>query len=68
MALLLTVATGAWAQDPDPNDLTPNADGTEWTLASMPEYDVELEVTYYTDDELNQMAADEVIAKITAIH
>ncbi len=48
-------------------DLTPNADGTEWTLASMPEYDVELEVTYYTDAELDQMAADEVIAKITAI-
>ena len=29
-------------------DLTPNADGTEWTLSTMPEYDVELEVTYYT--------------------
>ena len=28
MALLLTVATGAWAQDPDPIDLTPSADGT----------------------------------------
>ena len=27
MALLLTVATGAWAQDPAPIDLTPNADG-----------------------------------------
>ena len=48
-------------------DLTPNADGTEWTLSTMPEYDVELEVTYYTDAELDQMAADEVIAKITAI-
>ena len=48
-------------------DLTPNADGTEWTLSTMPEYEVELEVTYYTDAELDQMAADEVIAKITAI-
>jgi len=67
MALLLTVATGAWAQDPDPIDLTPSADGTVWTLSTMPEYDVELEVTYYTDEELDQMAADEVIAKITAI-
>ena len=67
MALLLTVATGAWAQDPDPIDLTPSADGTMWTLSTMPEYDVELEVTYYTDAELDQMAADEVIAKITAI-
>ena len=36
-------------------DLTPNADGTEWTLASMPEYDVELEVTYYTDEEVAEM-------------
>ena len=26
MALLLTLATGAWAQDPDPIDLTPSAD------------------------------------------
>ena len=51
MALLLTLATGAWAQDPDPIDLTPSADGTVWTLSTMPEYDVELEVTYYTDDE-----------------
>lgn len=67
MALLLTVATGAWAQDPDPIDLTPSADGTVWTLSTLPEYDVELEVTYYTDAELDQMAADEVIAKITAI-
>ena len=49
MALLLTLATGAWAQDPDPIDLTPSADGTVWTLSTMPEYDVELEVTYYTD-------------------
>ena len=48
-------------------DLTSNADGTVWTLSTMPEYDVELEVTYYTDAELDQMAADEVIAKITAI-
>jgi len=67
MALLLTAATGAWAQDPDPIELTPSADGTVWTLATMPDYDVELEVTYYTDEELDQMAADEVIAKINAI-
>ena len=25
MALLLTLATGAWAQDPDPIELTPSA-------------------------------------------
>ena len=28
-------------------DLTPNDDGTVWTLSTMPEYDVELEVEYY---------------------
>ena len=55
MALLLTVATGAWAQDPDPIDLTPSADGTVWTLSTMPEYDTELEVTYYTDEEVAEM-------------
>ena len=55
MALLLTLATGAWAQDPDPIDLTPSADGTVWTLSTMPEYDVELEVTYYTDEEIAEM-------------
>ena len=36
MALLLTAATGAWAQDPDPIDLTSSANGTVWTLSSMP--------------------------------
>ena len=53
MALLLTVATGAWADDdPAPIDLTPSADGTVWTLSTMPEYDVELEVTYYTKNSV----------------
>ena len=48
MALLLTVATGAWADDdPDPIDLTPSANGTVWTLSTMPGYDVELEIEYY---------------------
>ena len=36
MPLLLTAATGAWAQDPDPIDLTPSADGTVWTLSPSP--------------------------------
>ena len=44
MALLLTVATGAWTQDPAPIDLTPSADGTVWTLSTTPEYDVEKSV------------------------
>ena len=33
-------------------DLTPSADGTVWTLSTMPEYDVELEVTYYTKNSV----------------
>ena len=37
---------------PDPIDLTPSADGTVWTLSTMPEYDVELEVTYYTKNSV----------------
>ena len=45
MALLLTVATGAWAQT-DETPLT-STDGKVWTLASTPEYDVELEMEYY---------------------
>ena len=47
LALFLSAATSTWAQDPI--NLTPNADGTEWTLASMPDYDVELEVEYYDE-------------------
>ena len=48
-------------------DLTPNADGTEWTLAEMPEYDVELEVEYYTDAELAELAAKEALETAIAI-
>ena len=48
LALLAAVVTGAWAQgsDPDPIELT-STDGETWTLASMPDYDVEMEVEYY---------------------
>ena len=52
MALLLTLATGAWAHAPVPIDLSPSADGTVWTLSTMPEYDVEIEVTYYTENSV----------------
>ena len=65
LALLVAATTGAWAQDPI--DLTPNADGTEWTLASSPAYDVELEVTYYTDAELAELAAKEALQTAIAI-
>ena len=49
MALLLTAATGAWADDdPAPISLTSSANGTVWTLPNgMPGYDVELEIEYY---------------------
>ena len=46
LALLVAATTGAWAQEPDPINLT-STDGETWTLASMPDYDVELEVEYY---------------------
>ena len=37
IALLLTAATGAWADDdPAPTSLTSSANGTVWTLSSMP--------------------------------
>ena len=46
LALLLTAVTqGAWAQ----TDLTPNANKTVWSLASMPAYDIDLYAEYYTD-------------------
>ena len=50
LALLAAVVTGAWAQgsDPDPIELT-STDRETWTLASMPDYDVELEVEYYDE-------------------
>ena len=48
-------------------DLTPDETGKIWTLAGMPESDVEIEVVYYTQAEIDQMAADEVTTKINAI-
>ena len=49
IALLLTAATGAWADDdPAPIALTYDATAGAWTY-SQPAYDVELEVTYKTD-------------------
>jgi hypothetical protein len=45
LALSLTMVQGVWAQTP----LTPNANKTVWTLASMPAYDIVLQAEYYTD-------------------
>lgn len=63
LALLMAAVPGAWADDdPDPIDLSPSADKKVWTLSSMPEYDVELEVTYYTDEELTEQAVNAINA------
>ena len=48
LALLVAATTGAWADD-DPINLTYDAQTDKWTLASMPAYDVELEVEYYDE-------------------
>ena len=48
----------------DPIDLTSTDGGVTWTLTSSPAYDVELEVTYYTDAEL---AAKEAMQTAIAI-
>lgn len=45
LALSLTMVQGAWAQ----TALTPNAEKTVWTLASMPAYDIELSAEYYDE-------------------
>ena len=48
LALLIIAVTSAWAQDEV--TVNPTANANEWTL-EMPDADVELEVTYYTDEE-----------------
>ena len=55
--------TEATAGPAESIDLT-TTDNLTWTLASMPGYDVELEVTYYTDAEL---AAKEALQTAIAI-
>jgi len=58
MTLLLTVVAGSRAQSTasDLIVLSPNASGTVWTLPEgMFDYDMELEVTYYTDEEVAEM-------------
>ena len=54
-ALLMAATAGTWAQDPI--NLTKNADGTEWTLAEMPGYNVDLEVEYYDEVTLTDGSA-----------
>ena len=64
LALLAAVVTGAWAQEPDPINLT-STDGETWTLASMPDYDVELEVEYY--DEVTLTDGEGITALNTCV-
>ncbi|WP_155808832.1 InlB B-repeat-containing protein [Xylanibacter brevis] len=71
LALLLTAVTGAWAQDPTPIDLTPDATGKIWTLAAMPANDIELQVEYFNTFALtlganaNEKGTVEVINELT---
>ena len=72
LALLVAATTGAWAQEPDPINLTYDAQTDKWTLASMPAYDVELEVEYYdevtlTDGEAIVEAANAAADRMTVI-
>ena len=53
LALFLSAATSTWAQDPI--ELT-STDGKTWTLASMPAFDIELEVEYETALALSETA------------
>ncbi len=66
LTALLGLTTGAWAQAVEEVEVTPTANANEWQL-TMPASDVELQIEYYTQEEVDQMAADAVIAKITAI-
>ena len=50
LALAFTGVLASWAQD-EYVTVDPTANANEWTL-QMPDADVELEVTYYTDEEL----------------
>ena len=52
LALAFTGVLASWAQDEV--TVNPTANANEWTL-EMPDADVELEVTYYTDEELTEM-------------
>lgn len=52
LALAFTGVLASWAEDEVTVNTTANAN--EWTL-QMPDADVELEVTYYTDEELAEM-------------
>ena len=53
LAALLSMATGAWAQTTDPNEvsLTEETKGKEWTF-QMPASNIELQVEYFAESNL----------------
>ena len=53
LALAFTGVLASWAQD-EYVTVDPTANANEWTF-EMPDADVELEVTYYTDEEVAEM-------------
>ena len=53
LVALFMVSAGAWAQAEEVT-VTPAANANEWTL-TMPASDIELQVEYYTDEEVAEM-------------
>lgn len=53
LVVLFMVSAGAWAQAEEVT-VNPAANANEWTL-TMPAFDVELQVEYYTDEEVAEM-------------
>lgn len=57
LVLLMTVVTGAWAQTTDEVVVNPAATANQWTF-EMIDADIELEVEYYTVEELYEMGVE----------
>ena len=66
LVALLSMATGAWAQTTDPNEvsLTEETKGKEWTF-QMPASNIELQVEYFA--ESNLFLSKEALADKTSI-
>ena len=68
LAALLSMATGAWAQDADEVAVTKTANNNEWTL-TMPASNVELQVEYYAESNIflsKDALADKTSIAVTA--
>ena len=65
LVALLTMTAGAWAQNTsDEVTMNATANANEWTF-TMPGFEIELEVEYYTQDEIDQI--NDVTNKINAL-